>query len=72
KLVRPILELLDGNVVWESVQAIPSIKFLERIYQLIDDGMAKVVVLKLLGKKIGFSSLYNRMQAIGNQNRLGN
>ncbi|MBA0700639.1 hypothetical protein Goari_027241 [Gossypium aridum] len=47
-------------------------KQIERIYQLIDDSIAKVVVLKLLGKKIGFSSLYNRMQAIGNQNRLGN
>ncbi|PPE02958.1 hypothetical protein GOBAR_DD00028 [Gossypium barbadense] len=52
-------ELLESDIVWSSINGIPSIHFSERVNQLLIKDMARTVVIKLLGRNIGYSVLYN-------------
>ncbi|MBA0585643.1 hypothetical protein Gorai_016411, partial [Gossypium raimondii] len=52
-------ELLESDIVRSSINGIPSIHFSERVNQLLIKDMARTVVIKLLGRNIGYSALYN-------------
>ncbi|MBA0580665.1 hypothetical protein Gorai_022874 [Gossypium raimondii] len=50
-------ELLYADVVRSSVNGIPSINFSERVNQILIKDMAYTVVIKLLGRNIGYIAL---------------
>lgn len=54
------LDLRDDDVWKEIVEGVPTMDFLERLHALIDDSMATTLVVKLLGKKIGYTALWNK------------
>ncbi|KAG4126341.1 hypothetical protein ERO13_D10G151550v2 [Gossypium hirsutum] len=62
-------ELQDGNVAMEVVDGVPSITFSDRVHQFIEQKMALIVIVKLLGKKVGLNVLLNKVSTLWN---LGN
>ncbi|PPD75827.1 hypothetical protein GOBAR_DD27255 [Gossypium barbadense] len=40
--------------------SMPSIKFSKRVHKLLEDSMKNIVVVKFLGRKIGFNILFNK------------
>ncbi|MBA0798027.1 hypothetical protein Gohar_008664 [Gossypium harknessii] len=54
-------EQLESDIVRSSINGIPSIHFSEWVNQLLIKDMARTVVIKLLGRNIGYSVLYNTM-----------
>lgn len=56
--------LLEGDIQKSMVNGIPSIVFSERIQQLLIKGMENTVVLKLLGRNIGYYILDNKIYSI--------
>ncbi|KAH1128768.1 hypothetical protein J1N35_000146 [Gossypium stocksii] len=60
-------ELQDRDVATEVADGFSSITFFDRIHQFIERKMAWTIVIKLLGKKIGFNALLNKVidQVIG-------
>ncbi|MBA0640836.1 hypothetical protein Goklo_023738, partial [Gossypium klotzschianum] len=66
-------ELQDGDVATEVVDGVSSITFFDRIHQFIERKVAWKIVIKLLGKKIGFNALLNKVSSLwklGNQFQL--
>lgn len=57
-------DLQDGDVVRELVEGISSITFFNRAHQLIEGKMARTIIVKLLGKKIGFNTLLNKVTTL--------
>ncbi|PPE01913.1 hypothetical protein GOBAR_DD01053 [Gossypium barbadense] len=57
-------ELLDGYVMTEVVDGIPSITFSVRVQKFIERKMARTIVVKLLGRKIGFNALLNKVSSL--------
>lgn len=55
------LELAQGDVEKLVIDGVPSIDFLDRFYGLIDESMSRTLVVKLLGKKIGYNALWNKV-----------
>ncbi|MBA0582580.1 hypothetical protein Gorai_024719, partial [Gossypium raimondii] len=53
-------ELLDGNITRSLINDIPTISFSERIHQLLIKVMATMVIIKLLGRSIGYNVLQSR------------
>ncbi|KAH1122048.1 hypothetical protein J1N35_005208 [Gossypium stocksii] len=53
-------ELQDGDVTTVLVGGVPSITLFDRVQQFITRKMALIVVVKLLGNKIGFNTLFNK------------
>lgn len=39
----------------EIVEGVPTIDFSDRVYGLIDNSMSKTLVVKLLGRRIGYN-----------------
>lgn len=39
------------------VDSVPTIDFSDRLYELIDESMSRTLVVKLLGRKIGYNAL---------------
>ncbi|MBA0711587.1 hypothetical protein Golax_010751, partial [Gossypium laxum] len=39
---------------------VPSIEFFDRFYALIEKSMSKTLMIKLLGRKIGYNALWNK------------
>lgn len=54
-------KLMDGNIRRYIINDTPSIEFSKRINQILVKDMANTVVLKLLGRNIGFSVLQNKL-----------
>lgn len=54
-------ELTDSDVMWSMVNGVPSIEFSKRINRILINNMALLVVIKLLGRSIGYSALYNKV-----------
>ncbi|KAH1037884.1 hypothetical protein J1N35_039627 [Gossypium stocksii] len=52
-------EILDGDVKTPIVNGIPAIAFSDRIKDLLFKEMERTVILKLLGRNIGYNVLYN-------------
>ncbi|MBA0575688.1 hypothetical protein Golob_027418 [Gossypium lobatum] len=57
------LVLLNGDVTISIVGGIPTIDFSDRIQQILFKGMELTVVLKLLGRSIGYAALQNRISS---------
>ncbi|MBA0701656.1 hypothetical protein Goari_027530, partial [Gossypium aridum] len=57
------LVLLNGDVTISIVSGIPTIDFSDRIQQILFKGMEATVVLKLLGRSIGYVALQNRISS---------
>ncbi|KAH1082127.1 hypothetical protein J1N35_021888 [Gossypium stocksii] len=55
------LMVQEGDVKTEVVDVIPSITFSDRVQKFIERKMTKTVVVKLLGRKITFNALLNRV-----------
>lgn len=54
-------EILDGDVRRSVVNGTPSIEFFDSINQILVKDMETAIVLKLLGRNIGFTMLQNKI-----------
>ncbi|XP_039058597.1 uncharacterized protein LOC120202198 [Hibiscus syriacus] len=54
----------EGDVTMDSSGDFPRISFSKRIHDLIDRNMKQVIITRLLGKKIGYKALMNRIQML--------
>ncbi|KAK5803048.1 hypothetical protein PVK06_030688 [Gossypium arboreum] len=54
------------------IDGVPSIDFSERVYQLLEKEMSTSVILKMLGKNLGISTLQNRLCRIWRSSSLFN
>ncbi|KAK5845658.1 hypothetical protein PVK06_001859 [Gossypium arboreum] len=57
-------EVLEGDIQKTIINGIPSIKFSDRIRQILIQDMNNTVIFKLLGHNIGFSILQNRIYSL--------
>ncbi|MBA0551760.1 hypothetical protein Golob_022626 [Gossypium lobatum] len=55
------IDFFEGDVTRSTSNRIPTIDFSDRIQQILFKEMAMTVVLKLLGRSIGYVSLQNRI-----------
>ncbi|MBA0867958.1 hypothetical protein Goshw_006608 [Gossypium schwendimanii] len=55
------LDILHGDIQKSFFNGIPSISFSNRIHKILIQGMENTVILKLLGRNIGFSVLQNKL-----------
>ncbi|KAK5833164.1 hypothetical protein PVK06_016978 [Gossypium arboreum] len=53
--------LYDGDVVTKLVEGISLITFFDRVHKFIESKMARAIIVQLLGKRIGFNALVNKM-----------
>ncbi|KAH1090146.1 hypothetical protein J1N35_017403 [Gossypium stocksii] len=56
--------LIEQDVKKYFVNGVPSIDFSERVYQLLEKEMSTLVVIKMLRRNIGISTLQNRLYEI--------
>ncbi|KAG8473013.1 hypothetical protein CXB51_034928 [Gossypium anomalum] len=57
-------DLLDGDIVKSSINGIPTIDFSTRVNQLLIKDMEHTVVIKLLGRNIGCTTLQNKILSL--------
>ncbi|MBA0608739.1 hypothetical protein Godav_020926 [Gossypium davidsonii] len=57
-------ELKDGDVATEVVDGIPTIIFFDQVHKYIERRMAKTIIMKLLGRSIGFSVLLKKITSL--------
>lgn len=57
-------ELLESDIEKATINGTPTIYFSNQINQFLVNGMAHTVVIKLLGRTIGYTALYNKVCAI--------
>lgn len=55
------LELTQGDVEKLVIDGIPTVDFSDKVYGLIDESMSRTLVVKLLGRKIGYNALWNKV-----------
>ncbi|MBA0709282.1 hypothetical protein Golax_024322 [Gossypium laxum] len=58
------LEFEDGDIRRSNLNGIPAIDFSDRITKILIKGMEFTVVVKLLGRNIGYGALYNRITSL--------
>ncbi|KAK5772345.1 hypothetical protein PVK06_048630 [Gossypium arboreum] len=58
------LEFEDGDIFRSTVNGIPAIDFLKRIKRLLVKDMETTIVIKLLGRNIGYGILCNRTSSL--------
>ncbi|KAA3453419.1 reverse transcriptase [Gossypium australe] len=58
------IEFLEGDIQRSVVNGIPAIDFSERIQQILFKEMELTVVVKLLGRNIGYGALSNRINGL--------
>ncbi|MBA0825315.1 hypothetical protein Goarm_021914, partial [Gossypium armourianum] len=63
-LKEEYIELLEGDVLTQTRDGIPSIKFFERVHSLMDKSMSETVIIKLLRRKTGVNALLNKIYSI--------
>ncbi|MBA0771169.1 hypothetical protein Gotri_019681, partial [Gossypium trilobum] len=56
--------LTEQDVKKSFVDGVPSTDFSERVYQLLEKKMSTSVVLKMLGRNLGITTLQNRLYGI--------
>lgn len=61
------LELQENDVHKESPDEVPTTDFSDRVYGLIERSMAKTLIIKLLGRKIGYNALWKKFFLCRNQ-----
>ncbi|MBA0819680.1 hypothetical protein Gohar_021421 [Gossypium harknessii] len=55
------LQLLDGDVITRTEDELLSIQFFERVHHILYQSMSRTVVVKLMGRKIRFQTLSNKI-----------
>ncbi|MBA0562554.1 hypothetical protein Golob_007589 [Gossypium lobatum] len=50
--MEEVFELLEGDVITEVVDGVPSITFSNRVHKFIERNMSKTLIVKLLGLRI--------------------
>ncbi|PPD99458.1 hypothetical protein GOBAR_DD03534 [Gossypium barbadense] len=60
------IDLLDGDILNEVIDGVPSIDFSDRAYSIIEESMSKLVFIKLSGRKIGYNASWNKLMDIKN------
>ncbi|KAK8495452.1 hypothetical protein V6N12_044407 [Hibiscus sabdariffa] len=63
-LDRDDLELLEGDVVHGYSDGIVSIDFSNRVWNLTAKNFDQTIIVKLLGRKIGYSTLCNKINEV--------
>ncbi|KAG8501637.1 hypothetical protein CXB51_004070 [Gossypium anomalum] len=63
------IEILEGDIHRSIVNGIPAIDFSERIQHILFKEMERTVVLKLLGRNIGYGTLNNRIYSLWNPSK---
>ncbi|KAL4302847.1 hypothetical protein GQ457_10G018520 [Hibiscus cannabinus] len=58
------VEVLDEDCVIDRTGKFPTIEFSERVHKQIDSTMRNVIIVRLLGRNIGYQTLLNRMHAL--------
>ncbi|PPR91943.1 hypothetical protein GOBAR_AA28741 [Gossypium barbadense] len=61
---KEVIDFLEGDIQRSVVNDVPSITFWDRIHQILIQGMDNIVILKLLGRNIGFSVLQNEIYSM--------
>ncbi|KAL4312618.1 hypothetical protein GQ457_01G015060 [Hibiscus cannabinus] len=56
----------DEEVIFGGDSLLPEIRFSDRVHDAIDEKLANSVIIRLLGKSIGYRALLNRIQALWN------
>ncbi|KAE8655312.1 hypothetical protein F3Y22_tig00117032pilonHSYRG00090 [Hibiscus syriacus] len=56
----------EGDIIMDNSGDFPRISFSKRIHDLIDQNMKQVIITRLLGKKIEYKALINRIYALWN------
>ncbi|KAL4388825.1 hypothetical protein GQ457_09G008060 [Hibiscus cannabinus] len=56
--------ILENDVLVDRRGAIPSIQFSDRVHDQVDRNMRNDIIVRLLGRNIGYKSLWSRMHAI--------
>ncbi|KAE8661411.1 hypothetical protein F3Y22_tig00113725pilonHSYRG00161 [Hibiscus syriacus] len=54
----------EGDVTMDISGDYPKIAISNRIHDLIDQNLKQVIIIRLLGKKIGYKALKNRIYAL--------
>ncbi|MBA0776807.1 hypothetical protein Gotri_011753, partial [Gossypium trilobum] len=54
----------DGDVVTKLVKGISLIAFSDRLHKFIERKMARTIIVKHLGRKIGFNALLNKVTTL--------
>ncbi|KAL4375791.1 hypothetical protein GQ457_02G041460 [Hibiscus cannabinus] len=55
---------LDGDIITDCTGKIPSIQFSNRIHDQIDNNLSNAIIVRLLGRNIGYRALVNRVTAL--------
>ncbi|KAH1080301.1 hypothetical protein J1N35_020062 [Gossypium stocksii] len=58
------LEFVEGNIRRSNLNGIPAIDFSEYINKILFKGIELMVVVKLLGRSIGYGTLFNRITSL--------
>ncbi|MBA0877108.1 hypothetical protein Goshw_027734, partial [Gossypium schwendimanii] len=58
---KEAIDILEEDIQKTFVNGVPSITFSDQIHQIIIQGMNNTVILKLLGRNIGFLILQNKI-----------
>ncbi|MBA0826758.1 hypothetical protein Goarm_011581 [Gossypium armourianum] len=58
------LEILEGDVKVSTDGPYPKIFFSEHVHEILDKSMKQIVVVRFLGRTIGYKALINRIQAL--------
>ncbi|PPS07537.1 hypothetical protein GOBAR_AA13110 [Gossypium barbadense] len=61
---KEVIDFLEGDIQKSVVNGMPSITFSDQIHQILIQGMNNNVILKLLGRNIGFLILQNKIYSI--------
>ncbi|KAK8999118.1 hypothetical protein V6N11_070295 [Hibiscus sabdariffa] len=60
----------DGEVVRSEINGLPSIAFLDRILSLAKKSLGQTVVIELLGRRIGYATLRNKIYELWKPSQL--
>ncbi|KAA3469259.1 LINE-1 reverse transcriptase isogeny [Gossypium australe] len=63
------LDFLEGDIRRSVVNGTPAIDFSERIQQILFKEMELTIVIKLLGRSIGYGALLNRISSLWNPSK---
>lgn len=55
------VQLFEGDMSTRIEDGFPYVHFSDRVHQILYQGMSCIVIVKLLGRKIGFQALSNKI-----------
>ncbi|KAL4308653.1 hypothetical protein GQ457_01G024420 [Hibiscus cannabinus] len=60
------VEVTDDDVLIGGDSVLPEIRFSDKVHEAIDKKLSKSIIIRLLGKSIGYRALLNRIQSMWN------